>query len=408
MGWRFRKSFSPIPGVRLTFSPRGISTSVGAGPLRFTVGPQGPAVTARIPGTGIAFRERIHLPGSESGSPSDKPQTTPADVPTVPVATEIRSASTATLTSEGLGAIKELLVRAQEERSRLLPELHEAEADAARLRARHERWTKGWLFRRLFKKHFARLGERSTEATAKEAELREQESLSRLSTEFDLPVQLKDAFGHLCDATSTLSQSQRIWDTISTRDTDRYHERTVARQSIERKPVVFSLGACDLIQSAWKVPYLTNANGGELLIYPGFILYHVSNEAFALVDIHETTIEYRPNSFIEEESVPADSQLIGHTWKKANKDGSPDRRFNNNYQIPIVAYGTIRITSKTGLNEEYLISKPNASQAFAEAFALFSETLPKAAPPDNLSGHLPQDSGEHGAPGAEIAPGGGR
>ncbi len=155
-------------------------------------------------------------------------------------------------------------------------------------------------------------------------------------------------------------------------------------------------------------PIVTTNALSELLIYPGFILYHVSNEAFALVDIHETTIEYRPNSFIEEESVPADSQLIGHTWKKANKDGSPDRRFNNNYQIPIVAYGTIRITSKTGLNEEYLISKPNASQAFAEAFALFSETLPKAAPPDNLSGHLPQDSGEHGAPGAEIAPGGGR
>jgi hypothetical protein len=35
MGWRFRKSFSPLPGVRLNFSPRGISTSVGAGPFRF-------------------------------------------------------------------------------------------------------------------------------------------------------------------------------------------------------------------------------------------------------------------------------------------------------------------------------------------------------------------------------------
>src|SRR5437867_9378977 len=108
MGWRFRKSFSPLPGVRLTLSPRGISTSVGAGPLRFTVGPQGPAVTARIPGTGIAFREQIHLPGSESGSPLEKPQPTPVDVPTVPVATETRSASTATLTSEGLGPIKDL------------------------------------------------------------------------------------------------------------------------------------------------------------------------------------------------------------------------------------------------------------------------------------------------------------
>lgn len=34
MGWRFRKSFNPLPGIRLNFSPRGISTSVGAGPAR--------------------------------------------------------------------------------------------------------------------------------------------------------------------------------------------------------------------------------------------------------------------------------------------------------------------------------------------------------------------------------------
>jgi hypothetical protein len=207
---------------------------------------------------------------------------------------------------------------------------------------------------------------------------------------------------------STLSQSQRIWDTISRRDTDRYRERTTAIQSIERKPVVFSLGACDLIQSSWKVPHLTNANGGELLIYPGFILYHVSDEAFALVDIHETTMAYKTNPFIEEESVPTDSQVVGQTWKKANKDGSPDRRFNNNYQIPIAAYGGIRITSKTGLNEEYLISNPNATQAFAKAFALFTEAIPKTAPPNSPSGPPPtQDPGEPEGPGAEVAPGGG-
>ena len=382
MGWRFRKSFSPIPGVRLTFSPRGISTSVGAGPLRFTVGPQGPAVTARIPGTGIAFRQQIHMPASEGDNPSESPQATPtSDVPTpfVAAGSEIRSASTATLTSEGLGPVKDLIVRAQEERGRLLPELRQAEAEAARLTSRHARWTNGWLFRRLFKSYFSRLGEEAAEATAKEAELREQERLSRLSTEFDLPDALKDAFGRLCDATAGLSRSQRIWDTISRRATDRFHERTTALHSLERKPVTFSLGTCDLIQSAWKAPHLTNANGGELLIYPGFIMYHVSDEAFALVDIHETTIEYSTVSFIEEESVPGDAQLVGHTWKKANKDGSPDRRFANNHQIPVVAYGGLRISSKSGLNEEYLISNPKAAEAFTRAFTEYREVVPKAA-----------------------------
>ena len=342
MGWRFRKSFSPLPGIRLNFSPRGISTSVGAGPVRLYLGSQGAAVTARVPGTGISYRQPIHLPHSVTEHPAHTaPQPTIPEVttPAASTATEIRSASTATLTSEGLEPVKELLIRAQDERAKLLPELREAQIEATRLRSKHERWKDGWLFRRLFKRYFARLGEMSAEATEKEAELQEQERLSRLATEFDLPANLKDFFGRVCDAVAILSQSQRIWDTLSSAATDRYRERTTASQSIQRKSVTISLGSCDLIQSSWKVPHLMNANGGEMFIYPAFILYHVSREAFALVDIREASLDYNPVSFIEEESVPADAQLIGHTWKKANKDGSPDRRFANNYQIPILAYG---------------------------------------------------------------------
>jgi hypothetical protein len=380
MGWRFRKSFSPLPGIRLNFSPRGISTSVGVGPARLYLGSQGAAVTARVPGTGISYRQPIHFPHSAPEHPAPtvpQPPIPKIPTPAASVANEIRSASTATLTSEGLEPVKELLVTAQAERAKLLPELREAQNEAARLRSKYERWKNGWLFRRLFRGYFARLGEMSIEATEKEAELQEQERLSRLATEFDLPENLKDAFGRVCDAAAMLSRSQRIWDTLSSTATDRYRDRTTASYSIQRKPVTIFLGCCDLIESSWKVPHLMNANGGEMFIYPAFILYHVSHEAFALVDIRDATLDYNSTSFIEEEAIPTDAQLIGHTWKKANKDGSPDRRFANNYQIPILAYGGIRLTSKSGLNEEYLISNAVAAQGFAQAWTAFKSALPR-------------------------------
>lgn len=269
MGWRFRKSFRPLPCIRLNFSPRGISTSVGVGPVRFYAGSQGAAVTAHIPGTGISYRQPMHLPHSAPEHPA--PTTPRPPIPAIPTpatssANEIRSASTATLTSEGLEPVKELLSAAQAERAKLLSELRVAQNEAARLRSKHERWRNGWLFRRLFGGYFARLGERSTEATEKEAELQEQERLSRLATEFDLPENLKDAFGRVCDAAAMLSRSQRIWDTLSSTATDRYRERTTASHSIQRKPVAISLGSCDLIESSWKVAHLMNANGGEIFI----------------------------------------------------------------------------------------------------------------------------------------------
>jgi hypothetical protein len=381
MGWRFRKSFSPLPGVRLNFSPRGISTSVGAGPFRFYVGSKGAAVTTRIPGTGISYRQPLALPhSSATQTPEGSPHALPDRVvPNAPAPDQIHSASTSTLTTEGLEPVKELLTKAQDERARLIPELHSAQTEAARLQSKHKRWESGWLLRRLFGKYFARLSEMAAEAAEKEAELEEQERQSRLATEFDLPEKLKDSFGRVCDAVAALSQSERIWDTISSVETDRYRERTTAHQSIQRKQVAVALGSCDLIESFWKVPHLLNANGGELFFYPAFILYFVSKQAFALVDLRDVRFSYHAVSFIEEEAVPRDAELIGHTWKKANKDGSPDRRFANNYQIPILKYGDIRLTSKNGLNEAYMISNAVLAQRFAEAFTKFQEDLPTLA-----------------------------
>lgn len=383
MGWRFRKSFSPLPGVRINFSPRGISTSVGVGPARIYLGPQGAAFTARVPGSGISFRQSI-LPSHEPATfpaPPNPPPSPLGGTPSTPSPSaspqtgEIRSASTAVLTTEGLEPLKELLTKAQIERLSLLPELTASRTEAAHASSRYQRWKDGWLLRRLFKQRFAGIEHRSEEAAAKVAELEEQERLSKLSTEFDLPDSLKDAFGRVCDATATLAQSQRVWDTLSSVATDRFRERTTALQSINRQPVTIGFGSCELIHTPWDVPHLKNANGGDVFVYPGFVLYLISSQAFALVDAQAVTIAFSPVSFIEEEGAPSDASVIGQTWKKANKDGSPDKRFANNYQIPVVRYGSLRFSSKTGLNEEYLISNAVAAERYAAEWGAFQQAL---------------------------------
>ena len=379
MGWRFRKSFSPLPGVRLNFSPRGVSTSVGAGPFRLYAGSQGAAITAHVPGTGISYRQPLQLPPSKGPQiHHDAPHFSQPEVasPSAITGKEIRSGSTSTLTTEGLEPVKQLLTKAQEERAQLLPELQASRKEAAWLRSRHQRWLNGWLFRRLFAGYFVQLGKNAEEAADKQAELEEQEKLSRLATEFDLSDDLKDCFGRLCDAVAALTQSQRIWKTLTVVATDRFRERTTASQSIQRRDVNVSLGSCDLIQTSWTVPRLMTAHGAEMFFYPAFVLYFISPQAFALVDIHEVRFNYSQASFIEEESVPNDAELLGHTWKKANKDGSPDRRFANNYQIPILKYGDIRLTSDSGLNEAYMISNERLAFGFAEAFSNFQRALP--------------------------------
>jgi hypothetical protein len=125
-----------------------------------------------------------------------------------------------------------------------------------------------------------------------------------------------------------------------------------------------------------KVPHLRNAKGGELYYYPGFILYRAAREAFSLIQYQDIRGSATNIRFHEEETVPSDSLVIGSTWAKANKDGSRDRRFANNYQIPVVQYGHLTLKSTGGLWEEFHFSNLDrmvkcltALNAFTGSFA---------------------------------------
>jgi hypothetical protein len=67
--------------------------------------------------------------------------------------------------------------------------------------------------------------------------------------------------------------------------------------------------------------------------------------------------------FREDGDVPSDSQTVGTSWRFVNRDGGPDRRFNNNRQIPIVEYGQLSLRSESGLNEAFQCSRPETVAA---------------------------------------------
>ncbi len=57
MGYfRFRKTFSILPGVRINLSKTGVSGSLGGHGATVNVGKGGEQVTLGIPGTGLSYR----------------------------------------------------------------------------------------------------------------------------------------------------------------------------------------------------------------------------------------------------------------------------------------------------------------------------------------------------------------
>ncbi|WP_198041415.1 DUF4236 domain-containing protein [Micromonospora chokoriensis] len=71
--------------------------------------------------------------------------------------------------------------------------------------------------------------------------------------------------------------------------------------------------------------------------------------------------------FIETDSPPTDSQCVGTTWQYANKSGGPDRRYNNNRQLPIMMYGRLTLTTPQGILMVWDFSRPDVAASLADA-----------------------------------------
>jgi DnaJ domain len=77
------------------------------------------------------------------------------------------------------------------------------------------------------------------------------------------------------------------------------------------------------------------------------------------LDVNASTTNFR-----EEEFSPRDAHVIGRTWRYVNKSGGPDRRFNDNRQIPIHRYGQLEIGCGAW-RIRLCLSRANAAAEFA-------------------------------------------
>ena len=68
MAWTWRKRKTLIPGVRLNFGKKGISTTIGPRGASMTFGPNGTYLNTSIPGTGLYNRQRIGGKGSTTNN----------------------------------------------------------------------------------------------------------------------------------------------------------------------------------------------------------------------------------------------------------------------------------------------------------------------------------------------------
>lgn len=389
MGLRFRQSFQLFPGVRLNLGKSGVSASFGVPGARVNVGPRGVRSTVGIPGSGLSHTTRHRWSDrgeSQAGWPSSadtplflprRPGTGPGPAPAYWQAADMReigSASVEQLTSHDLIELRDVIAQARAQRHDIEDDLAQASA-LNRDESDELAWRRRSLFRFFYKRRIAELEAALPQSAAEIERLEAWLESTHVEITFETSDVARKAYAALVRAFEVLRGSARIWDITSDRDTCRVIERTSASRMLTRHPAAVEFSTSDLVRFEGRPMRFQNVNGEDILIYPGVALMPRADGAFALIDLRELQVQFNAVQFIEDEAVPNDAQVVGETWTKVNKDGSPDRRFRDNYRIPICLYGRLLFTSPGGVEEEYQFSNAEAVGNFSRSFDAYKAAL---------------------------------
>lgn len=340
MGWSFRRSvkFGPL---RVNLSRSGVSLSGGVRGARVNVGPRGTYVT--LSAAGFQYRRKLDGAGrdsSRSGSPLvSEPNGTIATAPVAELQAVSSSESMAEI-AEQLSRVDWFVAYAVVACVGLLATVTSSPVvsvvvgvAALALGVPIYRWSNARRTARLI------------------YDVDDEQLLERLA--------LAAAVGE------ALNRSNRLWHIWWSRATSDQKRNAGASHLIQRTVVRSQRGTLKHIESnvePWSVP----AGPQRLLFLPDRLLVR-EGSSFAGVAYGDLTVRSGSTQFIETEGVPRDSQVVGTTWRFVNKSGGPDRRFNDNRQIPMARYGELVLEAPGGLRVVLNTSSVDAGEAAARA-----------------------------------------
>jgi hypothetical protein len=187
----------------------------------------------------------------------------------------------------------------------------------------------------------------------------------------------KQSFEELRSAFTQLAACRGMWHVDAAGATTDWKRNAGAISLSKRTPCSANMSRPRKVASNIDVPTL-NLGRRALYFFPDRLLVYDTSGVGA-VSYAELNINIGQTRFVEDSSVPSDAKQVGSTWRYVNRNGGPDRRFNNNRQLPILLYGEMSLTSSSGLNELLQYSVPDCGSKFAGAVGALRTATPGAA-----------------------------
>lgn len=186
--------------------------------------------------------------------------------------------------------------------------------------------------------------------------------------EFDAAAE--QAYEALHAAAASLAQCAGVWHLPSSATIQEARYFGGVSAAVHMTPIHIQISPAPFLKS--NISTVVIPVGRQILyFFPDRLLVR-DGERIGAVDYSELSVQVSESRLMMDNVLP-DTQVVDHHWQFANKDGSPDRRFSNNRQIPICLHDKIHLKSASGLNEAIQVSRPGAGNAFQQAIAQLAQ-----------------------------------
>lgn len=197
-----------------------------------------------------------------------------------------------------------------------------------------------------------------------------------LLVEYNIDNDIAPIISKRNNAISFLNNCSKVWNIEQYQQVAYSRVNAGAGTNVKRGRVFFSYSKAPRylkIVNDIKV-YQLSIGGTRYIFLPDKILVVGFFQVGAL-RYHDISVTLEYTQFIEPESAPSDATFLYNTWQYVNNNGTPDRRFNNNKQIPVYAYEKIVLRSATGLNLHLMVSSTKKAERFKEEWDKIQEIL---------------------------------
>ncbi|MFN2925392.1 DUF4236 domain-containing protein [Lachnospiraceae bacterium YH-ros2228] len=194
----------------------------------------------------------------------------------------------------------------------------------------------------------------------------------KVPMEYSFDTESQAAYNDLSAIWMSLNKNNCFWQTISESGLN-WKTSGGASRGISRIPA----------KAINKLPFFVDSNvrpfglklrRQKVYFLPDKILV-VSKLNVGAISYSDVNMGFGSTNFIETGFVPRDAKVIRQTWLKVNKNGTPDRRFKDNRQVPVCQYGEVLIESGRGLHIELMCSNNETINEMRNSAERFKEFM---------------------------------